>query len=58
MISSPDEFCRLLADRAGYLVAADRELVWSSRRYPDPEAGRELAARSYDRGYYPVRATR
>jgi pimeloyl-ACP methyl ester carboxylesterase len=42
------------ADRDGYVNAAPRELVWASRRYPDAEALRELAAASYDRAYYPA----
>jgi pimeloyl-ACP methyl ester carboxylesterase len=42
------------ADRDGYVHAAERELVWASRRYPDVEALRELAAASYDRAYYPA----
>ncbi|MCK7624419.1 alpha/beta fold hydrolase [Streptomyces sp. RS10V-4] len=42
------------ADRAGYLAAAERELVWASRRYGDPAALRELAAAGYDRAYYPA----
>ncbi|MCU1690010.1 MAG: alpha/beta hydrolase [Pseudonocardiales bacterium] len=42
------------ADRDGYIAAADRELVWASRRYGDAGTLRELAARSYDRSYYPA----
>jgi pimeloyl-ACP methyl ester carboxylesterase len=42
------------ADRDGYINAAERELVWASRRYRDVEALRELAAASYDRAYYPA----
>ncbi|WP_406109744.1 alpha/beta fold hydrolase [Streptomyces sp. NBC_01003] len=42
------------ADREGYVAAADRELVWASRRYGDAALLRELAARSYDRAYYPA----
>ncbi|MFB7600470.1 alpha/beta fold hydrolase [Streptomyces sp. NPDC056160] len=42
------------SDREGYIAAADRELVWASKRYGDPAALRELAARSYDRAYYPA----
>ncbi len=42
------------ADRDGYIAAAERELVWASRRYPDVDALRELAARGYDRAYYPA----
>jgi pimeloyl-ACP methyl ester carboxylesterase len=42
------------SDRAGYIAAAKRQLVWSSRRYADVDAIEELAARSYDRAYYPA----
>ncbi|MFF5075827.1 alpha/beta hydrolase [Actinoplanes sp. NPDC000266] len=42
------------ADREGYVAAADRELVWASRRYGDAATLRELAAASYDRSYYPA----
>ena len=41
-------------DRDGYISAAERELVWASRRYPDVEMLRALAAASYDRAYYPA----
>ena len=41
-------------DRDGYIAAAERELVWASRRYGDPAALRALAAASYDRAYYPA----
>jgi pimeloyl-ACP methyl ester carboxylesterase len=42
------------ADREGYVAAAERELVWASRRYADVEALRESAAAQYDRAYYPA----
>ena len=42
------------ADRDGYIAAAERELVWASRRYGDPATLRALAAASYDRSYYPA----
>lgn len=42
------------ADRAGYVAAAAKELVWASRRYGDAAVIRELAAASYDRAYYPA----
>ncbi|GAA0552415.1 alpha/beta hydrolase [Paractinoplanes ferrugineus] len=42
------------ADRDGYIAAADRELVWASRRYPDVEGLRRSAAASYDRAHYPA----
>ncbi|MFE3167903.1 alpha/beta fold hydrolase [Streptomyces sp. NPDC059224] len=41
-------------DREGYIAAAERDLVWASRRYGDPALVRELAADSYDRAYYPA----
>ncbi|MFB7741660.1 alpha/beta fold hydrolase [Streptomyces sp. NPDC056132] len=41
-------------DRDGYVAAAERELVWASRRYGDAAALRELAAAAYDRAYYPA----
>ncbi|MFD6426779.1 alpha/beta fold hydrolase [Streptomyces sp. NPDC060198] len=41
------------ADREGYVAAAERELVWASKRYGDAAALRELAAASYDRSYCP-----
>jgi pimeloyl-ACP methyl ester carboxylesterase len=42
------------SDRDGYIAAAERELVWASRRYGDPAALRALAEASYDRAYYPA----
>jgi pimeloyl-ACP methyl ester carboxylesterase len=42
------------ADREGYIAASEKQLTWSSRRYPSANAIRELAARSYDRAYYPA----
>ncbi|BCJ49502.1 alpha/beta hydrolase [Actinoplanes sp. NBRC 14428] len=42
------------ANRNGYISSAERELVWASRRYPDVEGLRRLAASSYDRAYYPA----
>jgi pimeloyl-ACP methyl ester carboxylesterase len=42
------------ADRDGYVAAAERELVWASRRYGDVTALRALAAACYDRAYYPA----
>jgi pimeloyl-ACP methyl ester carboxylesterase len=41
-------------DRDGYIAAAERELVWASKRYGDASALRELAATAYDRAYYPA----
>ncbi|RZU36309.1 pimeloyl-ACP methyl ester carboxylesterase [Streptomyces sp. BK022] len=42
------------ADREGYVAAAEKELVWASKRYGDAAALRELAAASYDRSYRPA----
>jgi pimeloyl-ACP methyl ester carboxylesterase len=56
--SSPEARAVLFApkpqDRDGYVSAAERELVWASKRYGDASALRELAAASYDRAYYPA----
>jgi pimeloyl-ACP methyl ester carboxylesterase len=42
------------SDREGYIAASERELTWSSKRYAHPDAIADLAARSYDRAYYPA----
>jgi pimeloyl-ACP methyl ester carboxylesterase len=42
------------SDRQGYIAASEKELVWASRRYASAGAIRELAARCYDRAYYPA----
>ncbi|WP_425830457.1 alpha/beta fold hydrolase [Streptomyces fractus] len=56
--SSPEAQAALFApkpaDREGYVAAADRSLVWASKRYGDAAELRDLAARSYDRAYYPA----
>ncbi|AJE44292.1 alpha/beta fold hydrolase [Streptomyces nodosus] len=41
-------------DREGYVAAAEKELVWASKRYGDAAVLRELAADSYDRAYHPA----
>jgi pimeloyl-ACP methyl ester carboxylesterase len=46
------------ADREGYIAASEKQLTWSSTRYANADAIRELAARSYDRAYYPAGAGR
>ena len=46
------------ADREDYIAASEKQLTWSSKRYANPGAIRELAARSYDRAYYPAGACR
>ena len=42
------------AGRDGYVAAAEREMVWASRRYGDATELRALATASYDRAYYPA----
>ncbi|WP_432108777.1 alpha/beta fold hydrolase [Streptomyces sp. AA1529] len=42
------------ADREGYVAAAEKELVWASKRYGNSAVLRELAAASHDRAYYPA----
>jgi len=60
--SAPDAqqalFAPLPADREGYIAASEKQLTWSSKRYANVDAIRELAARSYDRAYYPAGAGR
>ncbi|MZD07240.1 alpha/beta fold hydrolase [Streptomyces sp. SID5785] len=46
------------ADRAGFIEAAERELVWASRRYGDAGVLRERAAASYDRAHRPAGTAR
>jgi len=42
------------ADRQRYIdEVAQKSLIWSSKRYADLSAARDLAAASYDRCYYP-----
>jgi pimeloyl-ACP methyl ester carboxylesterase len=41
------------AERAGYVDAAERTLIWRSKRYPDLAGARQLAGESYDRCYCP-----
>jgi pimeloyl-ACP methyl ester carboxylesterase len=46
------------ADRAGYVAAAERALIWRSKKYTDLADVRQLAGESYDRCYYPEGVTR
>jgi len=46
------------ADREGYIGASEKQMTWASSRYGNVDAIRELAARSYDRAYYPAGAGR
>ncbi|WP_189545395.1 alpha/beta fold hydrolase [Streptomyces gelaticus] len=56
--SSPEAQAVLLspkpADREGYIAAAEKDLVWGSKRYGSAALLRGLAAESYDRAYYPA----
>lgn len=45
-------------DRAGYVDAAERSLIWRSRKYPNLAGTRRLAGESYDRGYSPAGTSR
>jgi pimeloyl-ACP methyl ester carboxylesterase len=40
-------------DRAGYIAAAERTLIWRSKRYPELAEARRLAGEGYDRCYCP-----
>jgi pimeloyl-ACP methyl ester carboxylesterase len=55
--STPAALEALLApaaiNREQYLASADTWLEWHSRRYPEAEQNRALAAESYERGHYP-----
>ncbi len=46
------------ADRAGYIAASSRSMVWASKRYGDPVELERRAAEDYDRMYYPEGAVR
>ncbi len=46
------------SDRAGYVDAAARMLIWRSKKYPELDSARQLAGESYDRCYYPEGASR
>jgi pimeloyl-ACP methyl ester carboxylesterase len=46
------------ADRAAFIDAATRSMVWASKRHGDPERLRSNAARSYDRAFFPEGAPR
>jgi pimeloyl-ACP methyl ester carboxylesterase len=46
------------ADRERYVDAAERSLIWRSKKYPDLAGARRLAGESYDRCYHPDGATR
>jgi pimeloyl-ACP methyl ester carboxylesterase len=46
------------ADRAGYVDAAARTLIWRSKKYPELEGARRLAGESYDRCCHPEGTSR
>jgi pimeloyl-ACP methyl ester carboxylesterase len=46
------------SERAAYIDASERALIWRSRRWPDVAAVRAVAAESYDRCYYPEGSSR
>jgi pimeloyl-ACP methyl ester carboxylesterase len=46
------------ADRAGYIDAAERSMIWRSKKYPDLAGARTLAGETYDRCYCPKGVTR
>ncbi len=60
--ATPEALETLLApdpeDRDGYIASADSWMLWHSKRYPDLEETRALAAESYDRGRYPEGSNR
>jgi pimeloyl-ACP methyl ester carboxylesterase len=55
--STPEALEALLkpapSDRAGYIASADSWALWRSKRYPELDQARAVAAESYDRCYYP-----
>jgi pimeloyl-ACP methyl ester carboxylesterase len=46
------------ADRAGYVDAAERSMIWRSKKYPDLAGAHTLAGETYDRCYCPKGVTR
>ncbi len=40
-------------NREDYIESAETWMLWHSRRYPELEQTREIAAESYDRGHHP-----
>jgi pimeloyl-ACP methyl ester carboxylesterase len=46
------------AEREAYIDAAERSVVWASKRYVDVDRLRSLAAANYDRAFYPQGAPR
>ncbi len=60
--SSPEAIQALRApapnERAAYIDASERALIWRSRRWPEVARVRAIAALSYDRGYSPEGSSR
>ena len=60
--SSPEAIQALRApapnERAAYIEASERALIWRSRRWPEVARVRAIAALSYDRGYSPEGSSR
>ncbi len=60
--ATPEALEALLApaatDREGYIASAESWMLWHSRRYPELEETRAIAAESYDRGHYPQGTSR
>ncbi len=46
------------SDRDAYIEAADRTVVWTSKRHHDAQRARDRAAAFYDRAFYPEGAGR
>jgi pimeloyl-ACP methyl ester carboxylesterase len=45
-------------DRDAYIQSVSDSLVWRSRKYPDLDSARQIAADSYDRCFYPEGVSR
>jgi pimeloyl-ACP methyl ester carboxylesterase len=46
------------ADREAYIESSEGWLLWHSKRYPERELTRQLAADDFDRGHYPEGSSR
>ena len=46
------------ANREAYIASAETWLLWHSRRYPELEQTREIAAETFDRCHYPQGTSR
>ncbi len=60
--AAPEAIATLLSppptDRDAYIAASDNSAIWSSKKHHDIQRNREMAARAYDRGFYPDGAQR